>query len=206
MKLKDLILEQSRQSLYHWTYVGWAENIVAMNGIGKVEYEDVATFKNPHFESGVVSLTRDRYVIIGSKSMDVCFELDWDKLRARYKIRPYAYAFHDRRKESQKNKVEAEELLINGPIKPLDRYLIKIYIVPKIFEEVKNSISKRLENAQKAKEDYENRDKIDTSTTQGAYKFKRLEKFGLQSYEYYMNSIKRDEDLIYHPLAKIGKP
>jgi len=153
-----LLCEASRQSLYHWTTMYNGVNIVLMNILAKrVEVFDLYTgvkLKKPIIHSGYVSFTRNpRYKVRGNYDGEICFEVDWDKIKTRYKTRPKADRFTlpaSGDKGLQGTKGEFEEK-VKGPIKNLDTYIKTIWIVPEVMKKIKNYL-KNPPNPESAKE------------------------------------------------------
>ena len=103
--------------LYHYTLLGRAYEILTKNKLGY----------GPN-----ICFTRDKrfhYHHRGGIATDECrFVIDGDKLSEHYKIKPYDYFHKEKHIEHQGPHDEQEERIINGPVKDLDLYLMKIQI------------------------------------------------------------------------------
>lgn len=157
MKLKKYIsegfLEGSRAPLYHFTTLLNAINIVYMNALGRVEYKDVALFKDPYLVKGSISFTRDKKYKVKGSGSTVVFALNTEKLKNKYKIIPsisskISTEYPDR---PGGKRIEAEERIM-GPIKNLETYLINIFIENKSYKELKDTIKKYEEHIKNLKD------------------------------------------------------
>jgi hypothetical protein len=116
---KDYLIEAKQVGiLYHYTPIITAYQLVTNNKLGY---------------GSQVSFTRDKNFHIHHRAAidteQLRFVLDGDKLSENYKIKPFDYFYKDREKVGHQGTYdESEERITNGPVKELDRYLIKVQI------------------------------------------------------------------------------
>ena len=117
---KDYFTEAKQVGiLYHYTPIITAYQIVIGNKLG---YSNICFTRNKHFH---------RHYRSGINTEQCRLVLDGDKLSENYKLKPHDYFFNDRHRYEIPHHGtydEQEEKITNGPIKELNRYLIKIQI------------------------------------------------------------------------------
>ena len=141
IRLKNLLFEMARAPIYHSTSIVNAAKIVNSNTLAraKLEFDPTAEFGSFRLKTvlhpGIISFSRDpKYRVQGATS-HVVFQLDTDKVRQHYKMTPRVGTDLDFRFKQYQVKREAEEGVV-GPIKPLDAYLMAIYIDKKAYKEL----------------------------------------------------------------------
>lgn len=224
----DETLTGSRAPYYHWTDEYGAIWILEANALGKIEYYNVA--KSPFYDQktrivpGWISVTRDKRYRKG----DIGFVLDQEKIQQRFKVRSYSDPFvaidntGDNligQRPGNERRWESEER-IYGPVKPLDKYLLAIWITKKEYANFDRSLmlnKKYIEKMEKNKElfdqgvwipDVNDKDYVDEETIV-KIRLIALERniLSVEVYNQHIkrteNNIKRDEMLYNHPLTKI---
>lgn len=136
MKLNDILLEQSRQNLFHGTNIYNAAAIIDSNQLLPGVH-----WGKPNEPHGP-RLTRDYYVatdfarwatINGDEppGRGAVFELDTDRLRHNFKVAPYKDFFYGGKQDFGN---EQEEVVITKKgIPNIDRYIVKIHIDLALF-------------------------------------------------------------------------
>jgi len=116
LKLFESFTESNRASLYHTAPLSNAINILKEDQIWpSFGYDE---------KKRTISFTRDKNFTYGKRL--VTFVLDQEKLRNKYRLRPFNYYVHGP-DNPKKDKFEAEELMY-GYLKDLHKYLTGIRI------------------------------------------------------------------------------
>lgn len=113
--------------LYHQTSVYGFINIMKSNIISKTKHTH--PYKNEKIK--MISLTRDKNLILDHTIIDISIELDTHKLKEKYKIIPYDYFIHSNMENKpksdihRKSKFEPEEMILRD-IENIMDYIISV--------------------------------------------------------------------------------
>lgn len=228
IELNESHLQGSRAPYYHWTDDYGALWILGSNALGTIEYYNVA--KSPLYDQrtrivpGWISVSRDKRYRKGA----IGFVLDQEKIHQNYKVRAYSDPFVAidntgdtlmGQRPGTERRWESEEK-IYGPIKPLDKYLLEIWITKKGYASYERTLlfnKKHIEKMEKNKElfdqgvwipDANHKDYVDEKTIVKIRTI-ALERniLSIDKYNQHIkrteNNIKEHELLFKHPLAKI---
>jgi hypothetical protein len=204
MKLQQILekwLEGSRAPYYHWTDLFSAHGIIKMDGIGTIDRKVVQRGPGvidivPEFDANqYVSLTRDKKYRVKGYASTVCFALDGEKLRQTFKLKPYAdYSSISNRPASLGGPRQEAEEYVRNVIRPLDKYLLNIYIDPGEYGNLKSDYDAAIRISQRKYED-EDLSKFDKLSPE--WKEKRLKSYPAQFARY-------SKDMKEHA-AEVGK-
>lgn len=179
-EFKHIYEKYSHANLYHAIKIKYALNALEKNALdaysiqrywsgGKRKKDNEPDYDDSYFYRGI-SLTRDKQYAI--KWENIIFEFDQQKLKQKYKIIPYNWGYSISNTNRQNYKKEKEEFLIvskteksypddidflkmlekpGGTIKPLDKYLIGIYINERTYNVYTKNDTKIYEPFEKIK-------------------------------------------------------
>lgn len=202
MTILESFLEGNRAPLYHFTEVYSALSIVKLNTIAsEIDYQDRAKMIGPILKSGRISLTRDKSVRVRGKNSAVGFMLDGEKIRNNFKVYPYADHFVlINKKHPGDYRAEAEEY-VDGLIKPLDKYLMKIFISNESYDELRDGVES-FENHLKMAHLGSTRKSIEHNPNKQRLSPEQL-KLRQNSYK---ENIAKYNGLLKHPKLVVGEP